>query len=54
MMADGMYQIAKEIELSALTTYRSKNFIETMNTNILNMEKVADRRGDLDGDHEYR
>lgn len=41
LLAQGMYQIAKEVELAAVTTFRSKTFIETINTTIKNIEEVT-------------
>lgn len=41
-LASGMYSVAKEIELAASTTYRSKVFITVINSTILNTEKVMD------------
>lgn len=41
LLSVGMYHIAKEIELAALTTFRSKTFIETINTTIVNIEELS-------------
>lgn len=43
ILSEGMYHVAKEIELAALTTYRSKNFIHALNTTLQNVEAVEDR-----------
>lgn len=41
LLSTGMYQIAKEIELAALTTFRTKTFITAINWTIKNIEDVA-------------
>jgi hypothetical protein len=53
LLSTGMYHIAKEIELAALTTFRSQTFIEAINKTITNIDQVSAGR-DKDGDHEYR
>ena len=42
-LSEGMYHIAKEIELAALTTYRSKTFITVINETTKNVEAMMDR-----------
>lgn len=41
LLSVGMYNVAKEIELAALTTFRSKTFIVAINTTIKNINEVA-------------
>lgn len=41
LLSTGMYHIAKEIELAALTTFRTKTFITAINTTIMNIEEMA-------------
>jgi hypothetical protein len=40
ILSTGLYHIAKEVELAALTTFRSKTFITAINTTIVNGEEV--------------
>lgn len=41
LLSTGLYHIAKEVELAALTTFRTKTFIETINRTISNVEELA-------------
>lgn len=43
LLSVGMYSIAREVEMAALTTFRSKVFIEAINTTIKNIEKLHDK-----------
>lgn len=43
LLSDGMYHIARELELAALTTYRSRNFIQAINTTVSNINEVSNR-----------
>lgn len=43
LLSLGMYSIAREVEMAALTTFRSKVFIEAINTTIKNIEKLHDK-----------
>jgi len=40
LLGNGMYFVAKMVELSALTTFRSRTFIETINTTVKNIEEL--------------
>lgn len=54
LLGNGMYFVAKMVELSAATTFRSRTFIETINTTIKNIEALPNVKSRGDGDHEYR
>lgn len=54
LLSDGMYHIARELELAALTTYRSRNFIQAINATVESIGQVSNIASDKDGDHEYR
>uniref|UniRef100_A0AAU7PFL6 Uncharacterized protein n=1 Tax=Burkholderia phage vB_BgluM-SURPRISE13 TaxID=3159457 RepID=A0AAU7PFL6_9VIRU len=40
LLGNGMYFVAKMVELSALTTFRSRTFIEAINTTVKNVEEL--------------
>jgi hypothetical protein len=54
LLGNGMYFVAKMVELSALTTFRSRAFIEAINTTIKNVEALPNAKLRGDGDHEFR
>lgn len=55
LLGNGMYFVAKMVELSALTTFRTRTFIESINTTIKNVESLSNvKSGRDDGDHEFR
>lgn len=43
LLSGGMYHVAREIELSAVTTFRSQTFMKTINTTIEMMDALGDR-----------
>lgn len=44
LLADGMYHVAREIELAALTTYRSKGMITAVNATIKSIDDAVDKQ----------
>lgn len=54
LLGNGMYFVAKMVEISALTTFRSRTFIETINSTIKNVEALPNVNSRGDGDHEFR
>ncbi|BAQ02579.1 hypothetical protein AVU38_gp051 [Ralstonia phage RSL2] len=45
LLGNGMYFVAKMVELAALTTFRSRTFIESINTTIKNVEALPNVKG---------
>lgn len=54
LLSKGMYNVAKEVELAALTTFRTKTFITVIDINIGNLEEMIKHSASDDGDHEFR
>lgn len=64
LLGNGMYFVAKMVELAALTTFRSRTFIEAINTTIKNIEELptvtgragvgATGDGFIAHDHQFR